>query len=307
MRHLSDIQGQLRELTGAIARLERALADHPLDSLLVNIRSLQKRQHELEGEFTKAAALAQSDVCTYRLFADGERETISGLSSVLGDFQSLFTVIYDALKHGPKRRAVWGSESALATSLGFAYTFGGSLGIVMTVANEKELFDDTPIDLAMKVLLAMSKAETPSQIARFAERLGPAPVRAMYKWATDHVSAGLGADIQWRREDRVKATLLIQDSELRRLKETIATTSDQQVETVTVVGRLVAADVEQRRFRLKVDKQRIRGFYTDAISLEQTVELPKMYRATLRKTTVTYYSTEQDQVTYELLSLEPPA
>lgn len=305
---LAEIQTKIQDTNAAIARLERMMVDSPdLPSLLANMRSLQKRYKKLEADFVAAADELGVDVCSYRLFPDETTPTLTGIVSALGDFQSLFSVVYDARRHGPKKRIRLGDDVVRESSFGFAYTYSGSLGVTLTLPNERLLLQeiDTAIDEAMKAIFAMARLGEPSEILTFARSLGPATVRALYKWADDHVKAGLGADIRWRRGEQVRASLLIQRPELERLKQTIDITSDTEEVEIDLTGELVGADIKSHTFHMTSGDTEYRGRFTDAIGPEHAVTLPKTYRAKVRKTTKIYYSTDKEDVSYFLLSLEP--
>ena len=306
MIELTALQEELQDLNALIAKHERTLASHPeAKSLRANIQTLKRRRQSLEDDFLEAAAKVEIDVCSYRLIPGESRPTIMALSKALSDFQSLFSLTYDALKEGPKRTAKLSAYVMSETFLGFAYSFTGSIGFVMTLPNERLLLGETYLDQAMQMIFQMAKATTSQQIADFAKRLGPPPVRAIYKWATDHVESGLGVDIEWRRREQVRSSLFIQAPQLEQLREVIAETSDEKEEELEVVGNLIGADVKRKTFHLEtVEGGEIKGVFVDAISTEQTVELPKPYNARVRKRTKIVYSMEEEKTEYFLLRLK---
>ena len=51
-----------------------------------------------------------------------ERPTLAGLANVLADFQNLFSLVYDVLKHGRKLIARIGPDILDETAFGFAYS-----------------------------------------------------------------------------------------------------------------------------------------------------------------------------------------
>ena len=306
MAHLADIQMRLRDTHTALSRAESSLKSHPesSESILLTVHSLQKRQRVLEEEFLETANAQGEDVCTYRLFSDHESPPVMGISKALENFQTLFSLVYDALKSGPKKRATIGKQILQDTSLNFSYTFSGSVGVVLTIPNERLLIGETRLDEAMNTVISMAKVTEAQQLVEFTRRVGISPIRAIYDWAKDNVNYGLGADIEWRRQEQVRANLLIQEPELRHLRDVIDEMSEETEEEMEIVGELVGADVKQHTFHLRVEGGgEIRGRFTDAISEDHTVELPKRYIARIRKMTKIIYATEEEQVTYLLLSL----
>lgn len=305
MTDLTAIQEELQDFNALIARHERTLAAQPGEkSLRANIQTLRRRRQVLEDDFLEAAARVEADVCSYRLIPGESRASISALSRALNGFQSFFSLVYDAIKTGPKQRARLSAEVMNDTALGYAYSFSGSVGFVMTLPNEQLLLGETYLDEAMRLVFLMAQATSPQEIAAFAKKLGPLPVRAMYRWASDHADCGLGADIEWRRREQVRSSLFVQEPQLDQLRKVIAETSDETEEELEVIGNLVGADVSRKTFHIETTGGgEIRGIFADAISEEHTVILPKPYSAKIRKRTKIVYSTEEEQVSHFLLSL----
>src|SRR5205085_948706 len=154
----------------------------------------------LEDDFRALAERKSLDVCSYRMFNATDRFKLSGFAKALADFQTTFSLTYDALKNGPKQRARLTPEVEAETSFEFGYAFSGSVGVVMTFENERLLLGETLLDEAMSVMFEMAKATTSAEIAAFAKRIGPPPIRALYQWASDHLAADMGADIEWRKD-----------------------------------------------------------------------------------------------------------
>ena len=306
MNELLDTVEKLQDTQAAIRRAEKTVAEYPdLPSVVLSLRSLQERQQTLETTFASLADELWLDVCSYRVLPERDGSvTLPSLTNTLGEFQALFTLVYDALKNGPKQRGRASSEATAATTFGFGYSFTGSVGFALTLPNERLLVDETDLDRAIRTVFEMAQAESSEQIAVFAHELGAAPIRTMYRWATDHVRSGLNVDIDWRREEQVRTGLAIQIPQLENLQHAIAATSDEVEETFTVTGLLVGAHVHSHSFELELeDGNQIRGKMAEGIGSEHTVELPGRYTAQIRKTTQINYATEEDIVSYHLLSL----
>ena len=307
MTSLIDIHEKLLDTQAFISRLERRLTAYPDSELLLgNLRSAQKRHRTLERAFATEASKAEVDVCSYRLFTEKGVPSIAALSEALGEFQTLFSLVYDALKNGPKERSRLSQDIVNETSLGFGYAFSGSVGMVMTLPNERLLLGETRLDESMNLVFQMAKASSASEIAKFVAKIGRAPVKAIYDWAKAHADHELGADIEWRRQEQVRSQLFIQKPELENLRNVIDEMSEETEEEIEVVGDLVGADVRRRTFHIRPQAgSDISGRFAVAIDEEHTVELPRPYRARLRKTTKFIYSTEEEKVNYSLLALFP--
>jgi hypothetical protein len=309
MTQILDITQNLEATQKAISETEKALIAHPnMPSLRLMLASLYKRQSNLEVQFAKEANAQARDVCAYRLFAeDGSSPSIRSFTSALGDFQAWYTLVYDAVVNNtPKNVNRVSVEAMKATAFEYGYSYSGSIGFVMTLPNERLLIEDTHLDLTFRTVFEMASATSSDQIAYFASKLGKATVRSLYRWASDHVEGGLGADIDWRRNDEVRAQLFIQLPQLEALRATIAETSDNVIEHQSITGTLVGADLNVRSFHITTEGGgEIRGRMSEAIGLEYAVSLPMNYVAQIRKTTKVNYATESEDIDYYLLSLEP--
>jgi hypothetical protein len=315
MSELFSIQEQLQEVGATIARLEASLVgDHPASaSLLANIRSLRKNQRLLEAQFLRAADDRGLDVCSYRIAPHDQFANAAALSKVLGTFQTVFTLMYEAIKTGsPKTNRRPSNEAEDKTGLLVAYTFSGSLGIVFALPNPRlHFYGNVPtyLDEAINALFRLAKASDPDQIAAAANTYGLGPINAMYDWAKGHAQYHINASIEWLRSETVKDSVRVQYPEFDKLSKTIERTAEESQTELIVPGTLVGADVMSRRFHF-VDQSTdeepdIRGRFSEAISESDRKQLPGRYRATLRKTVRKNYSTDQEEVSWFLMKLEP--
>ncbi len=192
MSVLLEITEKLQDTQAAIHKLEEAISRQPpTPSVIATLSTLEKRQRDLEAQFSELTADQHFDVCSYRLFPDHKEEdrpTLRAFTKTLLDFQTLVTQVYYAKKTGrPRETTHVTAEAASETAFGFGYTFTGSLGVVLTLPNERLLFGETDIDRAIKTVFELVKAESPQQIASHAKELGAAPIRTLYNWVSDQV------------------------------------------------------------------------------------------------------------------------
>jgi hypothetical protein len=311
MNKIIEIQEKILDTNQAIAEIEKAIASDPFSfSLSAMAKSLTKRYQQLEMAFQTEVSVLGVDICTYRIFGEEkERPTIKSLSSVLGDFQTLVSTVYDAIKSEmPRARARLSADVTSETEFRFGYTFPGSVGVVLTVPNQRLLFGESKLDESLLTISKMARLQESEDVLAYSKKLGPASVRALYRWAYDHAESGLGVDIEWRREQLVRTRLLAQKPELQKLHQTINRTSEQSIHEMTISAELVGVDVLKRNFHMKLSTgEEIKGSLVKELNIgeNQTVELPKFYKAHLQKTEVIHYSTEKEDITYHLLGLEP--
>src|SRR5665213_256631 len=306
MSRLLEIQEKLQDTSAALAQIEREVATSPPSSMLgLMADSILKRQKRLEAEFREAVNTAGIEICTYRLFAENQQPTLIGIANALIDFQSMFTVVYDARKNGRKFTAKVAPDIAAACSFGIAYTFSGSVGIVLSISGRQNLIGGTDFDETIDTIFEMAAAKTSEEILGFSRKLGPAPIRLLNQWATDLVRNGLGVEVKWQHDRKCPPSLLMQHQEMSSLSKTIAQTSDKSVSSCESTGMLLGADVLRASFHFLTDAgQEIRGTFRDAISDKQTVELPKRYAAYLTVTRQIQFATEVQSETFFLDRLE---
>lgn len=309
MSELLEVIQDLQDTEAAISRASADAAKYPeKGSLLLNVKSLQKRFTKLEDRFTELTASEELDVCTYRLIADDDRPyTVSALTKTLGNFQSLLTIVYNALKSNePKERARTSAEISAESALNFSYTFSGSLGFVFTMPKERVLLGETVLDLAMTKIFEMAKCNNSNELKEYAKLVGIAPIRKIYEWATSHRKAGLSTDIKWKRGDKEISSLLLQTQELDHLCEVIDETSETKETRFTVPGILIGGDIQTKDFHFIPESgEDIKGKLADTFKIEGELHLNRSYKnAELLKTTKVFYSTEEEEIHYYLISLE---
>jgi hypothetical protein len=305
MPDLLDIQEKLQDTSAAIARAQRALAQNPsIPSVAANLRSLEKRWGDLEQNFRAVADRLELDVCHYRILFE-DRPTLTGLASIWTDFQTLFSLVYDALKNGPKLIARLAPDVVSETSLGFAYSYPGSVGVVLTLNNERLLLGGTLLDDALRSTDKVIHASDSKGLAELSRKLGAPPIRAAYRWADDQLRLGMSSHIEWHRREELRSSFLVQRSELEHFRIIADETSPEETEEITVDGQLVGADVATHTFHIELqDGSPVRGKCApEIISETHSVELPQNYRVTLLRTTKIRFSTEEPEVSWQLTQL----
>jgi hypothetical protein len=306
MSRLLEIQEQLLGTASEITRLERALGQQNSRALTSSLKSLYKAYQGLEAEFTEAAATAQVDVVSYRLFDGRERPTMSLVGKAMDSFQTLYAILYSAISAAhPKDTSHLNSSTLRETAFEFSYAYPGSVGFVFTLPNDRLLFGETKLDEAMGGLFAIANAATSDDVKSFAKRFGLAPVRALYSWVNALCVANTGADVQWQKNESRKGRLLLQPAQVTALRDLIAATSDLQVDDGPYEGILLGYDSQALAFRFEPSDGNpvMRGRIAEGASVPSAVTIPKRYHAIIRTFSKTKYSTDQQEITHELLHL----
>jgi transcriptional regulator with XRE-family HTH domain len=309
MNKLLDIAEKLQDTQATISKAENSLLEkQPTPSVLLALESLKKRHENLEIQFEKASLDRHLDVCDYRLFCDtteAEQPTLRGFTKTLFDFQNLFSQVYAAIKtQSPRLTTRLSAEIAQETDFGVNYTYTGSLGVVLTLPNERLLFGASDIDESIKTVFELVKLENTDRIAEYAKRLGAATIRALYDWTADQVNSGLGSQIQWKRGDDIRFETFVQFPELAKLKDAIESTSDEEITQLSLFGTLVGIDIPTRSFHLSFEAgDDIRGNFSDEMA-QLHFELPKVCKAKIIKTKTVRYSTDKETIQYLLTELK---
>jgi hypothetical protein len=307
MSALFEIIEKIQDTEAALAMAERAVARNPRsETLAITAKSIQKRRENLEGEFSEIVKHQKLDVCSYRIFSETQDNIkIASLANALHDFQSLFTTVFDALKNGPKDRARVDAATAAYSAFDFGYCFSGSAGIVMTMPQEMVLIGDSDLDRTITEIFEMAKATKPEQLKSHAKRLGLASVRKVYQWVTDHLQAGAGADIQWKKNNDLSQRIFIQVPQLEALQKSILDTSEETEIPIEVSGELVGFDSNSHWFHFKTeDGVVMKGGTSPKIGTIHTLEVPKRYTISALVKRKVHYATEQEDVSYFLLEVK---
>ena len=305
MSQLAELQRDLQDVSEAIAHGERTLAAHPdVPSVAATLRTIQKRRENLEEQFFAVANEMGLDVCSYRIEPpEYQRTTIAEMTAVLGAFQKVFTSVYDAVVNGPKKSSKASAAVINATAFGFAYTFPGSIGVMMTLENERLLLSETDLDVAMRKTFELMSYRDPSQIEVATKQVGLPAVRQAYEWASENAKARYGADIVWHREGVPKFQVRIQTQEIAHLASVIKNATAK--EEVTLTGDLIDVSIPDKTFRMTVGDKMIEGGFDAAISHVHPVQLPRSYRATMNVQEKVVTEDGEDEITYFLLRLDP--
>lgn len=308
MSAIVELQERIQSTIALIAEHEKAaLTLNPPPSLLVNIRSLEKLQSQLERDFERMAASLELEVCKYRLIPDyGHRHYLSRIADAWNDFQNLFSSVYDAIKNGPVKTRV-SKESIEQTQFAFSFAYSGSIGVVLTLPT-RLVGHLQAQDLARTnaAIFEMAKSQEPEQLALFSERLGIPPMMRLRRWVDTHVEFASGAGVEWQITDQAEPLkLLVQLQEFKSLQGAMYKFSEPMEEERLVSGILTAADIERLTFKMRLDSgERLRGRFTvGAITQQHKAELPRRYVARIRTATVILPATEKKQETHLLVEL----
>lgn len=305
MSRLFEVRDELRDLNAELARLERAVAADPDEDVLeLDVASLSKRKRRLEEEFRTLAGSLGLDAVRYRLIPEGtDSVPLRALTKALDRFQEAITTFYDAKVSGIKQRGKIGPDARLGSSFDFAYSFSGSLGVVLTVPQERVLFDSA-LDKSITDFFAATQANTREQVVAIAHEYGVPAVRRLYEWSAAHADFGMSVDINWLRSKESVGRVEAAPEMLRHLKEIIAETSEVTDTPHRVIGMLHGLDTARREFHLRVVDADIQGVWSAHFTYLKEFALDEVYEAELIESKKVHFAIEREETKWFLLSLK---
>lgn len=307
MTALFNIIEDLREIGGELARLDSLIIENPdYPSLRLDYESLSKRQRGLQEQFNILTNEDHVDVCSYRLIPeDKSRFPIAALANSLREFQAAFTRVFDGLKSKtPKRRGRVSAEITAQSTFDFAYAFSGSLGLVFTMPNERLLIGGSDLDDAMELMFQIFKSDRPERVRELAVKAGIPAIRSIHDWAREHAQYDINVEIKWQRKSEVRASILVQAAELRRLQDVIESTRETDVEDVEISGTLFGLDTDDRTFHMKFpEAEDVEGRLSEDFIYDPEFALERTYIAQLEKSSTVYYAYEREEIHWTLKGL----
>ena len=154
------------------------------------------------------------EICDYRIIPESrDAYAVAAVTSALRDFQELVTLVFDALSR-TKPRAKVAPDIQQKTQFEFGFAYAGSLGIVMTIPNERLLVDETNLDRAVGAVFDLLKIRSKEEVRDTARQFGVPTVRKLHHWTKTHSEYGMSADIKWIRDASPRREILAQPPEM---------------------------------------------------------------------------------------------
>jgi hypothetical protein len=310
MSAIQEIQERLQGTNALIARYQEAL-DLPTTSaseaqaLKVNLRSLLNLAARLESQFLEYAATEKVEVYRYRLLTGQRTPSLAGIGEAWSKLEDLYAEIYKGLTTTKLMGKVVDSMPQ-SPQLGFAYSFPGSVGVVVTLPRrpiEESLLSDSPTENASDIVFNLIEGR---DIQGIAQTLGPGPIRAMNDWLSVHIKHHYGLSLEWKADNRTRRTKEVGYEELQGLQNKVLDTKTRQ--TVTLTGLLTMVDADNKSFRLKPDgaSDIVGKFAEGVIREEHAASVPSRYTATIQTVTEMVATTgKKPKVEVFLERLEP--
>jgi len=305
MSDYASIVERARRDFSSVSRLEEALARSPDNAALqINLAAQNKLAQRSQERLLKLSEERHVEVCNYRLLPEvAQGFALPYVSKCLLEYQNLFSQIYDAKKSGPKGRASIGKEAWDESLLEFAYSYSGSLGVVLLAPNEQDFFGGK-LDSSISALFEVLEISSHSAVREVARNLGNAVVKRVHDWSEANIVGGFAADVRWSKSDGRQLGEVIERNKMERIVEIIGATSDEESEEISAYGVLLGGDLGSKSFHFVVPNgDDYRGYLADSFDPDTEMLLGKSYSAWIRVTRTTVYATEAIERKCELLAL----
>lgn len=309
MSSLRAILDRINDVEATISRIELDAA--PTDfATQLSLESLELRRAMLREELAEISDRDHVEICDYRIIPEKPSAyAISAVTSALHTFQDMVTLVFHAMtSHKPKQRGKTSQATKDKTQFEFGFAYSGSLGIVLTIRNDRLLGDEASnLDLAVKKVFELLKIETSESIRTAAHDFGVPVVRKLHDWAKTHSQFGMSADIKWVRGKEVRQEVLAQPAEMERVYTLIERKSEKRREKIKLTGNLLAWNVHKMTFTFEAgDKTLISGHWSpDYEGSTRTRRVPSPYRARLIKETTVHYASDREDVNWFIRKLVP--
>jgi len=249
----------------------------------------------------------QIDICNYALLSnEGDHYPISAVTGSIRYFQELFSVVYDAIKNGPKKKARLSAEVLANTSFEFGYVYPGSLGFALAIPNQRYLLIQSEIDEAADLVFKLLQSGSIKDVLELVPKVGVAALPRVYNLCQVHSDYRLDARIQWAKNKEITNDIVVHSPEFERLGDILKETSDTDEEKASIPGTLVGLDVDTDYFHFfPVEGDEIRGKLSKDFEHDASWGVPAKYTAEIIVRTRTQYSKGEEIKSYELVTLKP--
>jgi hypothetical protein len=309
MSDYAYVADRARRAFSSVARIESALLRRPDDKgLQLNLISMRRLAESARNEMLRIAALNQIEVCNYKLSPIIEGNY--ALEHVAGSFlqyQFLFSQVHDAIKHGRKNKASLPKETAAESALNFAYSYSGSLGVVLLAKSERDFFDGS-LDKPIAALYDIMDLDDADSVRDIAHTLGRAVVKRVHDWSLANVKGGFAADIRWKTSDGKERAQVIDRGRMERIVGYIDSASEEETLPASVRGMLVGVSLPSRTFHLvEPGGDSYSGHFHQDFDLDREITVGRMYAADLETKTKVFYATDKSTTSHTLKRLQPAA
>lgn len=302
----SEALSRAREHSSIVERMELALRSDPLSRrMALGLGSAQRRALRSQQALEAFAAKRQIDLIRYRLINNSsEFFPVESVTASAGWFQRSFTGAVDFLENGAKDRAKYAEAIENKSRLNFAYTFSGSLGIVFSVENDRDIFQESKMDDVVDVFSQFLNVSNNAEAIDASRALGGALISQLCAWVDTNAKWENAVDFVVTRATDVQRGEHVPKNKFFDLHDIFQNSKDEEPHTFTATGMIVGIDTDDRRFHFVVPNgDDFKGALSDDFP-SASITVPSRYRATIVENITRAVATGKERRTYTLGALE---
>ncbi|NIA71116.1 hypothetical protein HBA54_21180 [Pelagibius litoralis] len=296
----------MNDLEATIVRLERHADPETEFADRLTIQSLENRREMLRSDLAEATRSEFIEVCDYRIIPDsGASYSVSAVTGVLRTFQELVTIVFDAITTQPKERTTSDPAIIAKTQFDFGFAYSGSLGVALTIENERLLAIESHLDQAIDAVFGLLKVDSAEGLHGGVAAYGTPAVRKLYALSKLHRDYGMSADIKWVRDGETRKQVLTQPPEFSELCSVIERRGEEHTEDFEITGLLEMWDHHGRRFLLSPPEgDPLRGAFAESFDATTPRRVPERYKVMLVRHMKFNYAKDREEVSWELVGIE---
>lgn len=294
-----------RAHTSIVQRMEFALRNSPQnDRLALGLGSARRRAERSRQALEEYAALSQIDLINYRIVKSSDLYAVEAVADSVRAFQKSFTGAADFLENGPKTKAKYSNEIEQKTRLNFAYTYPGSLGIVLAVENQRDLLYHGDFDPIIDVFTHFLGVSDETGAIDASRHMGAALIGQLCWWVDVNAKWDAAIDLVVKRPGGIQRGEFISKNRFIDLHDIFHSAVDVEPSTFEVSGTLVGLDIEPGSFHFVVPGgEDYRGGLADDFVRQRTT-VPDRYIATIHEEVKRVVATGKETKTRKLKSLQ---
>lgn len=302
----SDALSLAREHTSIVQRMEFALRSDPTNErLALGLGSARRRAQRSQATLEGYAGQSQIDLINYRLVGGSDVYAVEAVADSVRTFQKSFTSAADFLENGPKAKAKYSNEIEQKTRLNFAYTFPGSLGIVLAVENRRDLFADGDFDPIIDVFSQFLSVSDEAEAVDASRHMGGALIGQLCAWADVNAKWDTSVDLIVKRPGGLQRGEFIPKTRFIDISDIFHSAIDSEPNTFEITGTLVGLDFEPGSFHFVVPGgDDYRGALASDFTRQRTT-VPDRYVATIHEVVKRVVATGKETRTLTLKHLQP--
>lgn len=299
----------LQDTDRTLDRLGAYVTQNPGDATLrVNWEEIVKRRADLERKLDAELNRDQMDLLEYKIQrSDGAACSVRALAASVLLFQELVTVLFDAVRDGPKRRYAPISDSIEDSTFECFTMKTGPVAIVsMVIPNDRLLAIKSDLDEAFDLLFRLLQAQNTSDLREIAKRAGIAAISRIHALADHSVMLGLDVSVAWSQFTPERPPVRFSREKAKWLRAAIENTVEDVEEDYEILCNLTGLDDEAGRFRVvSLDGVGIEGGLAEEFPRGAKWTLRSWYNALIRRETAINYASGKESVQWTLQSLKP--